>query len=69
MESTGIYWKSPYAALETLGIQAKVVNARHVKQVPGRKTDIGDAQWLAMLARAVCCAPPSCPRPSCASCA
>jgi transposase len=44
--------KSPYAALETLGIQAKVVNARHVKQVPGRKTDIGDAQWLAMLARA-----------------
>jgi transposase len=52
MESTGIYWKSPYAALETLGIQAKVVNARHVKQVPGRKTDIGDAQWLAMLARA-----------------
>jgi transposase len=52
MESTGIYWKSPYAALEALGIQAKVVNARHVKQVPGRKTDIGDAQWLAMLARA-----------------
>jgi transposase len=52
MESTGIYWKSPYAALEAHGIQAKVVNARHVKQVPGRKTDIGDAQWLAMLARA-----------------
>ena len=52
MESTGIYWKSPYAALEALGIRAKVVNARHVKQVPGRKTDIGDAQWLAMLARA-----------------
>ena len=52
MESTGIYWKSPYAALEAVGIRAKVVNARHVKQVPGRKTDIGDAQWLAMLARA-----------------
>jgi transposase len=52
MESTGIYWKSPYAALEAAGIRAKVVNARHVKQVPGRKTDIGDAQWLAMLARA-----------------
>jgi transposase len=44
MESTGIYWKSPYAALEAVGIRAKVVNARHVKQVPGRKTDIGDAQ-------------------------
>lgn len=52
MESTGIYWKSPYAALEALGIRAKVVNARHVKNVPGRKTDVGDAHWLATLARA-----------------
>ena len=52
LESTGIYWKSPYAALEAAGIRATVVNARHVKQVPGRKTDIGDAQWLATLARA-----------------
>lgn len=52
MESTGIYWKSPYAALEAVGIRAQVVNARHVKHVPGRKTDIGDAQWLATLARA-----------------
>lgn len=52
MESTGIYWKSPYAALEAVGIRGQVVNARHVKNVPGRKTDIGDAQWLATLARA-----------------
>ncbi|WP_288143627.1 IS110 family transposase, partial [Accumulibacter sp.] len=52
MESTGIYWKSPYAALEGVGIRVKVVNARHVKQVPGRKTDVCDAQWLATLARA-----------------
>lgn len=52
MESTGIYWKSPYAALEAMGIRALVVNARHVKNVPGRKTDVGDAQWLATLARA-----------------
>lgn len=52
MESTGIYWKSPSAALEAAGIRAKVVNARHVQQVPGHKTDIGDAQWLAILARA-----------------
>ena len=52
MESTGIYWKSPYAALEKVGIRAKVVNARHVKRVPGRKTDIADAEWLAILARA-----------------
>jgi transposase len=52
MESTGIYWKSPYAALESVGIIAWVVNARHVKAVPGRKTDVADAQWLATLARA-----------------
>lgn len=52
MENTGIYWKSPYAALEVAGIRAKVVNARHVKNVPGRKTDVGDAHWLATLARA-----------------
>jgi transposase len=52
MESTGIYWKSPYAALERVGIRAWVVNARHVKTVPGRKTDVADAQWLATLARA-----------------
>ena len=52
MESTGIYWKSPYAALEAVGIVAWVVNARHVKAVPGRKTDVADAQWLASLARA-----------------
>ena len=52
MESTGIYWKSPYAALEQVGIRALVVNAQHVKKVPGRKTDTSDAEWLAMLARA-----------------
>jgi transposase len=51
MESTGIYWKSPYAALEKVGIRTLVVNAHHVKKVPGRKTDVSDAQWLAMLAR------------------
>ena len=50
MESTGIYWKSPYAALEKHGLKIDVVNARHVKQVPGRKTDLLDAQWLAILA-------------------
>lgn len=51
MESTGIYWKSPFSALESVGIIAWVVNARHVKAVPGRKTDVADAQWLATLAR------------------
>jgi transposase len=48
MESTGIYWKSPYAALEQVGIRALVVNAQHVQKVPGRKTDTSDAEWLAM---------------------
>ena len=53
MQSTGVYWKSPFAALEAVGINAWVVNARHVKAVPGRKTDnMADAQWLATLARA-----------------
>ncbi|MDF9390977.1 MULTISPECIES: IS110 family transposase [Methylococcus] len=51
MESTGIYWKSIYAALEAAGIPAQGVNARHVKTVPGRKTDIADSQWLAQLGR------------------
>ena len=51
MESTGIYWKSVYAALEEAGIQTYLVNARHVKQVPGRKTDVADSEWLAELAR------------------
>jgi transposase len=51
MESTGIYWKSIYQSLEKATIQTFVVNARHVKQVPGRKTDVQDSQWLATLGR------------------
>jgi transposase len=51
MESTGIFWKNIYAALEKRGLRVSVVNARHVKQVPGRKTDVKDSQWLARLAR------------------
>lgn len=48
MESTGIYWNSPYAALEAMGVLAKVV----IKNAPGWKTNEGDAHWLATLARA-----------------
>ena len=51
LESTGIYWKSLYAHLERAGIQVWVVNAHFVKHVPGRKTDMNDSQWLAVLAR------------------
>jgi transposase len=48
MESTGDYWKPIYNLLEG-SFQILLVNAKHVKHVPGRKTDIGDAQWLAEL--------------------
>jgi transposase len=51
MESTGVYWKSVYEALEGKGVKAYVVNARYVKHVPGRKTDVLDSEWLAELAR------------------
>ena len=51
MESTSIYWKSPFEALEKVGLPTFVVNARHVKNVPGRKTDVQDSEWLANLAR------------------
>jgi transposase len=51
MESTGIYWKSVYAHLENAGITAWVVNAHFIKHVPGRKTDMLDSEWLAVLAR------------------
>lgn len=49
MESTGSYWKPIYNVLEIQGIETMVVNAQHMKAVPGRKTDIKDAQWIAEL--------------------
>lgn len=51
MESTGIYWKCVYEEIEEMGIPCYVVNARHIKNVPGRKTDVSDSEWLAELAR------------------
>ena len=51
MESTGVFWKSVQRALAAAGVEVWVVNARHVKRVPGRKTDVSDSQWLATLAR------------------
>jgi len=51
MESTGVYWKSLYTHVERAGIEAWVVNAHFVKHVPGRKTDMSDSHWLAVLAR------------------
>lgn len=52
MESTGIYWQPIYEMLESCfdgEISILVVNARHMKNVPGRKTDMKDAQWIATL--------------------
>ena len=49
MESTGVYWKPIYNLLEVEGVNAMVVNARHIKVVPGRKTDVKDAEWIADL--------------------
>jgi transposase len=49
MESTGIYWVPLYEILVGHGIEVFLVNARHAKNVPGRKTDISDAQWLQQL--------------------
>lgn len=52
MESTGVYWMPVYAALEAAGgLELIVANALHVKAVPGRKTDVKDAEWLARLVR------------------
>ena len=49
MESTGSYWKPLYNILESSGLSAMVVNARHMRAVPGRKTDASDAEWIADL--------------------
>ncbi len=48
MESTSVYWRPVYAVLENT-VRLILVNARHVKMVPGRKTDVRDAEWLAQL--------------------
>lgn len=49
MEATGQYWKPVWYVLEERGFALKLVNARHVKILPGRKTDVADAAWLAEL--------------------
>ena len=49
MESTGVYWIPLYQMLERKGFEVRLVNAHHVKNVPGRKTDVKDCQWLQQL--------------------
>lgn len=49
MEATGVYWVPLYQILEDRGLEVCLVNARHAKNVPGRKTDVQDCQWLQYL--------------------
>lgn len=51
MESTGVYWKPVYNAWEPLGLKCIIGNATHIKNVPGRKTDMNDSHWIAQLHR------------------
>jgi Transposase len=50
MESTGVYWRPVYTVLEG-HFELIVANARHIRNVPGRKTDVKDAEWIADLVR------------------
>src|SRR5947207_148010 len=49
MESTGVYWIPIFELLESRGLDVYLVNARHIKNVPGRKSDIQDCQWIQRL--------------------
>ena len=66
MEATGVYWVPVYEVLEERGFRVWVVNAQHIKNVPGRKSDIQDCRWIQALQRA---SPawrrPRCSRPTC----
>ncbi len=49
MEATGVYWIPLYQILDDRGLKVCLVNARHAKNVPGRKTDVLDCEWLQYL--------------------
>ncbi len=51
MESTGIYWKPVYNVWQPMGLNVMIGNASHMKNVPGRKTDMNDSHWIAQLHR------------------
>ena len=57
MESTSVYWIPIYQILEARGLEVYLVNAHHVKNVPGRKTDVSDCQWLQYLHSVGCSVP------------
>ena len=49
MQSTGVYWIPLYEILEEHGLEVYLVNARHTKNLPGRKSDVQESQWLLKL--------------------
>jgi len=63
MESTGGYWIAPFQILEAKGIEVFLVNARFVKNVQGRKSDMLDCQWIRCCTAMACCRSPSAQRP------
>src|SRR4051794_7704286 len=62
MESTGVYWIPAYEILEQRGFEVVLVNARDAKHVPGRKSDVSDAQWLHACTSMACSGAASGPR-------
>jgi transposase len=46
LESTGVFWIPVYEILEARGLTVQLVNARHIRNLPGRKSDVSDAEWL-----------------------
>src|SRR5204862_4882434 len=68
MESTGVYWKPVFHLLEGRFAEILLVNAQHIKHVPGRKTDVKDCEWIAQLLQCGCCGAVLCRRWRFASC-
>ena len=69
LEATGVHWKPLYNLLEDR-FTLVLVNARHIKAVPGRKTDVRDCEWSPICCAMGCCAPATCrtaPSGSCVS--
>jgi hypothetical protein len=57
MQSTGVYWMPVFEVLEQHGLEVYLVNARHTKNLPGRKSDIAECQWLLKLHLPIGCRP------------
>jgi hypothetical protein len=62
MKSTSVYWIPVYQILEARGFEVFLVNAQHVNNVPGRKTDVSDCQWFSISIVLDCCAAASDPQ-------